>query len=109
VRNSKLAVAKIARLGQWLKRFNRERLSVLKELWNNFVLATLKPSDGGQLNLHAAPEATFAERFQAALEAGSVGSLENYFRGAVRMGDLRMTNKKSMSELKRRANLRFAE
>ncbi len=60
VRNSKLAVAKIARLGQWLKRFNRERLRILKELWNNFVLVTLKPSDGGQLNLHAAPEATFA-------------------------------------------------
>lgn len=90
-------VGRIGRLGHWLKRFNRERLRLLRELWNNFVLVALKPSDGGQLNLHASPEATFAERYQQALEGRRIGGLDASYRGAVRMGDPRTTNKKMLS------------
>lgn len=92
-----MPVGRICRLGHWLKRFNRERLRLLRELWNNFVLVTLKPNDGGQLNLHASPEATFIERYQQALEGRRIGGLDASYRGAVRMDEPRMTNKKTVS------------
>lgn len=80
-----MPIERIGRLGHWLKRFHRERLRLLRELWNNFVLVTLKPSDGGQLNLHASPEATFAERYQQAMEGRRIGGLDASYQGAVRM------------------------
>jgi hypothetical protein len=62
-----LPVRRITKLGHWLCRHHALRLRILKDLWNNFVLVTLKPSDGGQINLHVSPDATFRERFQAAV------------------------------------------
>jgi hypothetical protein len=73
-------------------------------------LATFKTSDGGQINLHnVSIDVTFQEKYEAAVESRLIGSLEPYYRGLIKRGDQRISNKKSLSEIKRKGNIKFIE
>jgi hypothetical protein len=52
-------------------------------------------------------DATFSEKFVKALEARDIGSLDHYYKGLIKLTNKRTTNKKTLSEIKRRGNFKF--
>lgn len=61
-------VRRLGKLREWLHCYNTERIKILRELWNNYIIASFRTIDGGMINLHNfSAEATFGEKFAAAV------------------------------------------